>query len=70
MDWRALLGDVLDRASATVRAVREGDHALQTEDAKRCGGCAYFHVCRTSFVRGRVPEAGPEAGVDGGEGSA
>ena len=58
--WRALLGDVLERAGATVRAVRAGDHALQTEDAKRCGGCAYFHVCRTSFVRGRVPEAGAD----------
>ena len=66
-DWRALLADRVASASATVEAVRAGDHALQTEDAKRCGRCAYFHVCRTSFVRGRVPEAGAEGDGGGAE---
>ena len=69
-EWRALLGDVVERASNTVQAVREGEHALQTVDAKRCGRCAYFHVCRTSFVRGRVPESAGDQGRAGAAGAA
>lgn len=59
--WRAFLADAVERASTVVADVRVGGHALQMEDAKRCGHCAYFAVCRTSFVRGRVPEATEEA---------
>ncbi len=49
--FRAALAAVVERAGRAALEVGAGAHDRQTEDAKRCGTCAWRPACRPVFAR-------------------